>query len=72
MLNAGGIFGMRAAIEMLLEFGIENVSARLMQLKAHLVPRLKAAGVSDDVLRRITVDNPRRFRAFVPRRRRKG
>lgn len=44
VLNAVGIYGMRAAMEMLLEFGIENVSARLMQLKAHLVPRLKALG----------------------------
>ena len=32
------------------------------------VPRLKAAGASDDVLHRITVDNPRRFLAFVPKR----
>jgi selenocysteine lyase/cysteine desulfurase len=31
-------------MDMLLEFGIENVSARLLQLKAHLVPRLKALG----------------------------
>jgi len=35
------------------------------------LPQLKAAGASDDVLRRITVDNPRRFLAFVPRRPRK-
>jgi phosphotriesterase-related protein len=34
----------------------------------NFVPRVKAAGASDDVLRRITVDNPRRFLAFVPRR----
>jgi predicted metal-dependent phosphotriesterase family hydrolase len=32
---------------------------------------LKAAGVNDDVLHRIVVDNPRRFLAFVPRRARK-
>ena len=44
VLNAVGIFGMRAAMEMLLEFGIENVGARLLQIKAHLVPRLKALG----------------------------
>jgi phosphotriesterase-related protein len=36
------------------------------------LPKLKAAGVSDEVLRHITVDNPRRFLAFVPKRRRKG
>jgi predicted metal-dependent phosphotriesterase family hydrolase len=35
------------------------------------VPKLKAAGVSDDVLHTITVDNPRRFLAFVPKRPRK-
>jgi phosphotriesterase-related protein len=35
------------------------------------VPKLKAAGATDDVLRRIMVDNPRRFLAFVPRRPRK-
>jgi phosphotriesterase-related protein len=34
------------------------------------VPKLKAAGISDQVLRRITVDNPRRFLAFVPKRHR--
>ena len=35
------------------------------------VPKLKAAGVNDDVLHRIMVDNPRRFLAFVPRKPRK-
>lgn len=44
VLNAVGIYGMRAAMDMLLEFGIADVGARLMQLKAHLVPRLKALG----------------------------
>jgi phosphotriesterase-related protein len=32
------------------------------------VPKLKAAGADDAVLHRITVDNPRRFLAFVPKR----
>jgi phosphotriesterase-related protein len=32
------------------------------------VPKLKAAGASDQVLHQITVDNPRRFLAFVPKR----
>jgi phosphotriesterase-related protein len=36
------------------------------------LPKLKQAGVSDAVLHRITVDNPRRFLAFVPRRARKA
>jgi phosphotriesterase-related protein len=35
------------------------------------LPKLKAAGASDDVLHKITVDNPRRFLAFVPKRSRK-
>lgn len=35
------------------------------------LPKLKAAGVSDAVLHRIMVDNPRRFLAFVPKRARK-
>jgi phosphotriesterase-related protein len=35
------------------------------------VPKLKAAGASDEVLHHIMVDNPRRFLAFVPRRPRK-
>jgi phosphotriesterase-related protein len=37
----------------------------------NFVPRLKAAGASDEVLHRITVDNPLRFLAFVPKRRRR-
>ena len=44
VLNAAGIYGMRAGLEMLLEYGIENVSARLLALKAHLIPRLEALG----------------------------
>jgi phosphotriesterase-related protein len=32
------------------------------------VPKIKAAGASDDVLHTIMVDNPRRFLAFVPKR----
>ena len=32
------------------------------------VPKLRAAGAKDDVLHRITVDNPRRFLAFTPKR----
>jgi len=36
------------------------------------LPKLKAAGVSDEVLRHIVVDNPRRFLAFVPKKARKG
>jgi predicted metal-dependent phosphotriesterase family hydrolase len=35
------------------------------------VPKVKAAGASDEVLHKIMVDNPRRFLAFVPKRPRK-
>jgi phosphotriesterase-related protein len=35
------------------------------------VPKLKAAGASDEVLRQIMQDNPRRFLAFVPKKARK-
>ncbi|MBZ5675024.1 MAG: hypothetical protein LAP61_12335 [Acidobacteriia bacterium] len=35
------------------------------------VPKLKAAGISDQVLHGIMVDNPRRFLAFIPKRPRK-
>src|SRR5580658_7938285 len=35
------------------------------------LPKLKAAGASDEVLHGIMVDNPRRFLAFVPKRPRK-
>jgi phosphotriesterase-related protein len=36
------------------------------------VPKLKAAGASDDVLRGIMIDNPRRFLAFVPKKPRRS
>ncbi len=44
VLNAVGIIGMKAALEMLLEIGIDNISARLLKLKSHLVPKLEALG----------------------------
>lgn len=34
----------------------------------NFLPKLKAAGATDEVLHRIMVDNPRRFLAFVPKR----
>jgi len=37
----------------------------------NFLPKLKAAGATDEVLHKITVDNPRRFLAFVPKRPRK-
>lgn len=44
VLNAAGIIGMKAGLEMLLELGMEKISARLLALKAHLVPRLRKLG----------------------------
>jgi predicted metal-dependent phosphotriesterase family hydrolase len=35
------------------------------------VPKLKKAGASEEVLRQILNDNPRRFLAFVPKFKRK-
>ncbi len=46
VLNAAGIIGMKAGLEMLLEIGMNNISARLLELKAHLVPKLEALGFS--------------------------
>ncbi|HEY4031672.1 MAG TPA: hypothetical protein VGM25_15120 [Caulobacteraceae bacterium] len=37
----------------------------------NFMPKLKAAGVSDELLHKIMVDNPRRFLAFNPKRPRK-
>jgi len=34
------------------------------------LPKLRAAGASDEILRQIMIDNPRRFLAFVPMKRR--
>lgn len=36
------------------------------------LPRLKEAGADDATLARITIDNPRRFLAFMPKRRRRA
>lgn len=44
VLNAAGIYGMRAALELIGGYGIENVAARLLELKAQLVRGLLAAG----------------------------
>ena len=44
VLNASGIYGMRAALEMIHGYGIENVAARLLALKARLVRALRALG----------------------------
>lgn len=44
VLNAAGIYGMKAAIELIASHGIETVAARLLALKAHLVAQLEPLG----------------------------
>jgi len=44
VLNAAGCYGMLAALEMIGGYGIENVGARLLELKSCLVPALRALG----------------------------
>ncbi len=44
VLNASGIVGFKAVLEMLLDTGIETVAARLMQLKAQLLEGLDRLG----------------------------
>ena len=42
--NLVGLVGLRAAIELLLEIGIENIAAELLRKRAWLVPDLQAKG----------------------------
>jgi selenocysteine lyase/cysteine desulfurase len=44
VLNFAGLYGMKAGIELIQQFGIERVAARLLQLKAHLVGTLETLG----------------------------
>ena len=46
VLNISGIYGMVAALELIMSFGVENVAARLLALKAHLLSRLDPLGFS--------------------------
>ena len=41
-LNIAGIYGMKAAVEMLLRHGIDLVASRLRELKVHLLTQLRA------------------------------
>ena len=40
VLNFAGVYGMKAGIELIQQFGIEAVAARLLELKAYLIARL--------------------------------
>jgi selenocysteine lyase/cysteine desulfurase len=44
VLNVAGIYGMKAALEMLAAVGIDRVAARLLELKKHLVDALLPLG----------------------------
>ena len=44
VLNIAGIYGMRAAIELITSHGLEVVAARLLALKAHLLAHLDPLG----------------------------
>ena len=50
---------------------IQKMTLRPHELTHADADAVRAAGVSDDMLHRIMVDNPRRFLAFVPKRARK-
>ena len=40
--------------------------------RSEFVPQLRAAGVQEETIRGILVDNPRRFLAFVPKKPRRS
>ncbi len=44
VLNTSGMYGMKAAMELLLEEGIDRIAARLMELKSSLLQELSALG----------------------------
>lgn len=45
VLNASGLLGMEASIDMITGFGIEQIAARLLDLKAHLCEGLEGLGM---------------------------
>jgi cysteine desulfurase/selenocysteine lyase len=44
VLNFAGVFGMKAAIELLVGTGLERIAARLLELKAHLLAQIEPLG----------------------------
>jgi len=44
VLNTGGIYGMMASLEMFGRYGMDKISARLLELKAHLLGHLDELG----------------------------
>jgi selenocysteine lyase/cysteine desulfurase len=43
VLNAAGVYGMKAAIELINRFGIDVIAARLLELRAHLIAQIGTA-----------------------------
>ena len=56
-LNTNGIYGLRAALELLLEIGIDDVSAEVLRIATHLAGELEKAGW--------TVKTPRPIRSGI-------
>jgi cysteine desulfurase/selenocysteine lyase len=46
VLNASGIVGLKAVLELITEFGIENISSQLLNLKSYLINKLESLGSS--------------------------
>jgi selenocysteine lyase/cysteine desulfurase len=44
VLNISGILGMRAALDFFHRHGLDTITTRLLELKAHLIPRLRELG----------------------------
>ncbi|MEI9893898.1 MAG: aminotransferase class V-fold PLP-dependent enzyme [Chthoniobacter sp.] len=44
VLNIAGVLGMRAALDFFHQQGLDTIAARLLELKAHLIPRLQDLG----------------------------
>ncbi len=44
VLNAAGIYGMKAALELFFEHGVDRISERILELKAYLVAGLRGLG----------------------------
>ena len=58
--------GPPAAVVRLQLHGAQCGAPRIRSTLTVFVPKLRQAGVNEDTIRRITIDNPRRFLAFVP------
>ncbi|HEX8312535.1 MAG TPA: aminotransferase class V-fold PLP-dependent enzyme [Chthoniobacteraceae bacterium] len=44
VLNIAGMYGMKAALDLILSHGLDTIASRLLELKAHLVSRIEPLG----------------------------